>query len=171
MNTFKINEKILYGSVGACVISEITQKTFGGQTTDYYVLVPLYKDHSTIYVPVNSQILCEKMRRMSDPEALEALFEIGKDEELQWEENKYTRRDTFNSILEKGCNKELFMLVRLLLSKQAELTSNGKRLHISDERILIEAKRIIEDEFACVLNLPREDASEYIEKRANKQMA
>ena len=170
MNTFKINEKILYGSVGACTISEITQKTFGGQTTDYYVLVPLYKNQSTVYVPVNSQILCEKMRRLSDPDVLEAMFDTC-DKVLLWEENKYARKDIFNGILEKGSIKELFGLVMLLRNKENELKDSGKRLHITDERVLTEAKRLIEDELACVLNLPREDAGKYMENRMNKQMA
>ena len=162
MYPYSVNEKVLYGSVGVCEIKEITKKDFGGQSLDYYVLVPLYKNQSTVYVPVNSVPLCEKMRRLPDKDSISKLFECAKADLPEWEENKYIRRDKFTEIIEKGSDKEIFVLVRVLYEQNKKQLEKGKKLHITDERFLTEAQKLIDDEIAYVLDLPREGIGAYI---------
>lgn len=162
MYPYSVNEKILYGSVGVCEIREITQKDFGGKKADYYVLVPVYSSQSTVYVPVNSAALCEKKRKMPPKDRINELFECAKGEPLKWDDNKYTRRDKFNDILEKGSDKDIFSLACALLNYSEKQIEKGKKLHISDERVLAEAQKLIDEEVACVLELPRKNISAYI---------
>lgn len=162
MYPYSVNEKVLYGSVGVCEIREITQKDFSGQTADYYVLVPVYSSQSTVYVPVNSATLCEKMRKMPPKDRINELFDCANGEPPEWDDNKYTRRDKFNDILEKGSDKDIFSLARALLDYSEKQIEKGKKLHVTDERVLAEAKKLIDEEVACVLDLPLKNISAYI---------
>ena len=162
---FSIGEKILYGSVGVCEIKEICGKAFGGKLSDYYVLVPVYKEQSTVYVPVDSEPLCEKMRRLHTRDELDNLLNNLFDEEILWDDNKYTRRESFTAILEKGSLKSLFALRRVLDNHNNELMAKGKKLHIFDERVLGDVEKLIGEEFSVVLDIPKEDVKEYITGR------
>lgn len=165
MYPFSINEKILYGSVGVCEIREITQKDFGGKVSDYYVLVPVYRNESTVYVPVDSAALCEKMRKLPNKEKIDELLATAAVELPEWEDNKYVRRDNFNEILEKGSDKSIFSLARLIYTHGKKQTEKGKKLHITDERALSDAQKLIEEEIACVLEMPRESVACYIKEK------
>ncbi len=48
---FKVNDKVVYGTHGVCKIAEITNKTVGKCTMNYYVLKPIYQENQTLYVP------------------------------------------------------------------------------------------------------------------------
>lgn len=159
---FQIGDKILYGSVGVCEIKEICAKDFGGKSSDYYVLIPIYKEQSTVYVPVDSEALCEKMRALHTKEELNAIFESLHDEEIVWDDNKYTRREAFNGILEKGSLTALFSLYRVLDLHNKELCEKGKKLHVFDERIFGDAEKLIREEVSVVLDIPKESVKEYI---------
>lgn len=159
---FGIGEKILYGSVGVCEIKEICGKAFGGKLTDYYVLVPVYKEHSTVYVPVDSEPLCEKMRKLHTKDELDEILGNLYDEEILWDDNKYTRRESFTAVLEKGSLKSLFALCRMLDNHNKELMEKGKKLHIFDERIFGDAEKLIGEELSVVLDIPKENVKQYL---------
>lgn len=165
MYTFSVNERVLYGSVGVCEIREITQKDFGGKISDYYILVPLYRKDSTVYVPVDSEQLCEKMRKLPTKDELDAMLDQSVIKPAQWDDNKYTRRDSFNDMLEKGSTAELLSLIKLLIEHNMQQLGRGKKLHITDERALTDAQKLIEEEIACVLDTTRDAACRYIKEK------
>ncbi len=165
---FTEKQKVLYGSVGICEISEITKKNFGGNELDYYVLVPLYRNSSTVYVPVNSSVLCQKMRVLPSEDEIMSLFDCALEKLPEWDENKYTRHEKFVEILEKGSHRDIFSLSVMLYNKNEELLALGKRLHITDERAFSDAQRLIDEEVAYVLDIPRESVSEFISQKVKE---
>ncbi|MBE6605796.1 MAG: hypothetical protein E7635_01990 [Ruminococcaceae bacterium] len=165
---FNLKQKVLYGSQGVCEIQEITKKNFGGDERDYYVLVPVYRNFSTVYVPVDSPVICEKMRLIPDKDHMMELLKATDCDFDSWEENKYARHDKFIKILEKGTDSDIFALARMLHKKNEELMTVGKRLYINDEKVLLDAQRLIEEEFACVFDIPIESAREFINKNEYK---
>lgn len=165
MYTFSVNERVLYGSVGVCEIRDITQKDFGGKVSDYYILVPLYRKDSTVYVPVDSEQLCEKIRKLPTKYELDALLDPNMIKPMSWDDNKYTRRDSFNEMLEKGNTSELLSLIKLLIEHNIHQLDRGKKLHITDERVLTDAQKLIEEEIACVLDTTRDAACRYIKEK------
>jgi hypothetical protein len=48
---FGINDTVVYGTEGICVIVDITEKIFDSNTQQYYVLRPVYNKSSLIMVP------------------------------------------------------------------------------------------------------------------------
>lgn len=165
---FTAKDKVLYSSSGVCEITEITRKKFGTEEKDYYVLVPVYRNASTVFVPVDSEALCVKMRKLPDKKGIDKLFASLSEELMPWEENKYLRHEKFMEIIEKGSEFEIFALARLLVNKSRELLDKGKRLHITDERMLDSARKLIDDMVAYVLDLPRDGICEFISAKVNE---
>ena len=54
-------------------------------------------------------------------------------------------------------------MIKALYSRQQKLLQNGKKkLHVSDERFLKEAERMLHEEFAHVLNIQRDQVLPFI---------
>ena len=54
---FAKNDYIIYGTTGVCKITGIEKKKFNNMEREYYILKPAYDPNSTIYAPVDNNIL------------------------------------------------------------------------------------------------------------------
>ena len=60
---FTVGDAVVYGTQGVCRISEITEMTVAKVVRSYYVLVPVYSEKTTLYVPVdNEEVVKSRMR-------------------------------------------------------------------------------------------------------------
>ena len=150
---FQVNDTVVYGSDGICVIEEIGPRTFAHKTQEYYILRPLYGNQSTIFVPTGNEKLCAKMRRLLSAEEIRAIIRGLPGVEPVWIENEALRKQTFAEILRSGDRKDLLGLLKSLHIHQRELRNTGKKFHASDERFMKEAERVLYGEFAHVLHL------------------
>jgi RNA polymerase-interacting CarD/CdnL/TRCF family regulator len=58
---FKIGDTVTYKNEGVCSIFEIAERDFSGTRAKYYVLRPIYKETTRLYVPVdNEKIIIEE---------------------------------------------------------------------------------------------------------------
>ncbi len=79
-----------------------------------------------------------------------------------WNDNKQERSEQFRAIITEGSCVELIRLIRLVRTHEQEQLAGGKRLHISDERFLKEAEKMICEEFSLVLHISRDEVLERI---------
>lgn len=159
---FYVNETVLYGTEGVCRIADIERKNFGGKQMEYYVLRPVYQDSSTIFVPLQNEALLKKMRRILSAEEIVEIIRAMPSEEYLWIEDEAERRETYKGILMDGDRGALVRLIKTLYAHQKKQQAKGKKLHISDERFLKEAEKILYDEFALVLNIKRQQVLPFI---------
>lgn len=153
---FKPDQVVLYGSNGVCKITEITKKEIQGNTIEYYVLKPLFSNTSTLFVPTQNKELVDKMRvMMTVDEVNDILSNLSKDEN-EWIEDKNDRIIACKKIIASGDCAKLVKLIRSIHIHEEKQNKKGKRLHISDERVLKEAEKMICDEFSIVLKIDRE---------------
>ncbi len=152
---FSTGQTVLYGSNGVCKVDGVTEKRIGSSKIEYYVLKPVSANTSTLFVPVSNQQLVGKIRCVLTAEEakgiLDSLPECG-----LWNDNKLERSETFKAVISSGDSVELIRLIRLISLHEREQLKKGKRLHISDERFLKEAEKMICEEFSIVLNTTRE---------------
>ena len=158
---FCIGQTVLYGSNGVCVVDDVTEKRIGKTKMQYYVLKPLCNNTSTLFVPTANQQLVSKMRRILTEDEAEAILSdlppCG-----DWNDNKQERSEQFRAIITEGSCVELIRLIRLVRTHGQEQLAGGKRLHISDERFLKEAEKMVCDEFSLVLHISRDEVLERI---------
>lgn len=150
---FQVNDTVVYGSDGICVIEEITSRTFDRKTQEYYILRPLYGNQSTIFVPTQNEKLCSKMRHLLSPEEIYAIIRGLPGAEPVWIDNESLRKQKFTEILRSGDRKNILLLLKSLRVHQRKLRNSGRKFHASDERFLKEAERVLYGEFAHVLHL------------------
>jgi CarD family transcriptional regulator len=143
------------------MVDDVTEKRIGKTKMQYYVLKPLCNNTSTLFVPTANQQLVSKMRRILTEDEAEAILRdlppCG-----DWNDNKQERSEQFRAIITEGSCVELIRLIRLVRTHEQEQLAGGKRLHITDERFLKEAEKMICEEFSLVLHISRDEVLERI---------
>ena len=150
---YQIDDTVLYGTHGVCKITEITEQSFGGIAKKYYILKPIHNSGSTVYVPIENEILTSKMRRVLSVEEIHSLIRNMPSEKSLWIENEPERKECYKKIIAKGDRQELIQIIKALYLHQQEQSAKGKKLHAADERYFKEAEKLLYDEFAMVLNI------------------
>ena len=159
---FQIGQVVSYGIDGVCTITEMKNMKVGHTRSPYYVLKPIHRSGSTIFVPMNNEAMVAKMKDVLSASEINDLLSSVKDEEIAWIEDANERKTEYQKILMEGNRLEKVRLVRTLLQRRQHLQKNGKHLRSGDEQILREAEKLLVDEFSLVLKIPEEKVPEYI---------
>lgn len=165
---FQIGETVLYGTEGVCTIDRVEEMKVGKTKANYYVLRPVYHESSTIFVPVDNEALLAKMRRILSKEEIQTILQNLNDEEIEWIEDANERKLAFQSILTAGDRTQIVRLIRTLYLRRQQLRERGKHLRTADEQLLRDAEKILNDEFALVLNISQHEVPEYIRTQIEK---
>lgn len=153
---FELNDAVIYGSHGLCTLCEIAEKDFGGDTREYYVLRPAYSGSSVFYVPIDSETLTAKMRRVKPAAELRELLGAV-DEEDAWIEDDRARQNHLRQVLEGGDTEALLATLRSLYRRRASLVGAGRKLRAADDRLLRDIEKLLLDELSLSFVLERED--------------
>lgn len=156
------NETVVYGSSGICKIEDIQTKSIARENRRYYVLKPVYESASTLYVPVDNEHLQEKMRHVLSKAEIDKLLSLIGDNTIEWIEDDRQRTEEFGCILAKGIQVDLLVLIKCLYRKKSELSDSGRKFKASDEKMLFAAEKMVNEEFAYVLGISKENVSDYI---------
>lgn len=159
---FQVGQTVLYGTEGVCTIEERKIMKVGRAKSPYYVLRPVFRPGSTIFVPEDNAILLSRMRPvLSQDEILQILRQVTQ-EELVWIEDANERKTEYQKILVSGERLWLLRMVRTLYLRRQALQKAGKHLRTGDEQLLRDAEKLVNDEFALVLEISQHDVPEYI---------
>lgn len=159
---YKINDTVLYGADGVCRIAEISELPIGKEKIKYYILRPVYAENSKIMVPVANEKLVARMKPVLTREEISVVLENATDLSISWTEDDAERREKFKEILEYGKTAERLQVLKLLYIKRSEREKNGKKLRVTDERILKEIEKALFDELALALDVKRDGVRDYL---------
>lgn len=149
-------QKVLYGTNGVCSVEGTTVKHIAGTDIEYYVLKPVGARAQTLFVPVKNMELLGKIREISSAEQVRQILD-DLPEAGEWNDNKVERTEAFRSTIAQGDCVQLVAMIRLIHIHAQEQQDKGKHLHLSDERILKEAEKMISEEFSQALGVEREN--------------
>lgn len=164
---YKAGEQVLYDSEGICTINEIAEKTFAGMTSVFYVLTPINRPATTIYVPVNNPKRTAKMKKVLSKQEIYDLIDSMPDEETIWIENDAERKQVYGEIIHSGDRVKLIQLLKTLQLHKTRQEKSGKKLHISDEHFMKTAEKILHEELSHVLNIDIDDVAPFIVHQLN----
>ncbi|MBQ6874414.1 MAG: CarD family transcriptional regulator [Clostridia bacterium] len=162
---FKKGETVVYGSQGVCEINDICIMNFGKTEGEYYMLKPVYDENSTIYVPVDNDLVTSRMQRLITKEELESLIADVRSEKTDWICNDLERKAFCEAVISSGDRKALMKLIGMLYVRKNSLKTQKKHFHLADEKLLKEAEKIISDEIAYVTGIDRNKVSDYVSER------
>lgn len=162
---YKIGDTVLYGTDGVCTVTDITVRTFGKEKAEYIVLTPLYQSGSVIYVPIASESLLAKMRRvLSEGEIRQIVREVAGEECDEWITDENERRYAFKAVLQSGDRREVIRMIKKIYLHGKMQKENGRKLHHSDEQMMKDAEKLLYDEFAYVLGIKPDEVLSFIMK-------
>lgn len=160
---FSVGQNVLYGTNGVCVVNDITEKIIGKVSVEYYVLKPLGLDSSTLFVPTHNEQLVKKIREVLTKDKISEVIDDLPDAG-EWNDNKQERTDEFKEIISGGDFIELIRMIRLICTRSQELAQSGRHIHMSDERFLKEAEKMVSEEISLALEVDKDAALEMILK-------
>lgn len=158
---FKVNDYIMYGITGVCKIVDIKKENnnYSGEK-DYYVLIPVYSKNTIIKIPVGNVKV--PMRRLLSKADISFLISEMPLREAIWIENEKQRNEEFKSMLKSGDCEKLITLVKSIYLNKKNKKIIGKKLYKGDDEIMQTAERLLNEEFATILNILPEDVKAYI---------
>ncbi|MBQ8267324.1 MAG: hypothetical protein IJZ21_02955 [Clostridia bacterium] len=159
---FRIDDVIVYGSQGICKVEKIETKQIGKQTADYYVLKPLFKENTAVFVPMQNEALTSKMQNVLTKAQAEELirkitliYVIKPSDEAE-------KRELYKAVLSSGDREKLIALIKTIRSERDERRESGKKLNINDEQTLTKAEQLLYNELAFVLGCEPDEVKNII---------
>ncbi len=162
---FDIGDEVVYGTHGICKVSSVTAMVTGKEKRDYFVLNPIFDKRAVFYVPKNNERLTAQIRCLHSVEEINKMIDSIAKDHLTWIDDDSKRKDFCSSVIKGGNTADILKLIEMLYARHKELCAAKKHFHVSDERFLRDAERLVNDEFAYVLKIEPEDVSDYIRKR------
>ena len=155
---FKIGDVVLYGIQGICAIKNIEIKQIGKTALDYYVLNPVFNENTSLFVPVDNEILTSKMQNiLTKKEATQLLEKAGQIECLKIQDES-VKRERYREILSSGNREDMVALIKTLRFEREERSKLNKKLNMSDEQTLYKAERLLFNEIAYVFGIEPQEA-------------
>ena len=154
---------VVYKSNGVCKIERTERMHVSGQAHDYYVLAPISKPDSAIYVPIDNPRLCSDMRGVLSQSEIDSLLTACRGHALCWNPDRKERANAFRDILAGGISIDLIGMVRCLYERKRELEQQNKLLPAQDDTTLQTAERLVREEFAFSLDIPEDKVASYIQ--------
>ena len=155
---------VVYGNNGICMIEDIKEMRFaaGMEKNTYYILKPASADASTVFVPADNEKLMAKMRPLMTKEEIDSLLLGMQGKEIVWNSDRRARNELFHDIMSKGITEDLLLMIGCIYNRKRESYAKGRKLPTMDSNILKSAEKLVEEEFAYVLQIPQKDVGKYI---------
>lgn len=163
--TFAIGQYVVYGKVGVCQVADRREEAFGGSREEYLFLHPQSDPKSTLYVPCGNETLMARLRPLMTRSEIDALLGGVEEAPMEWIDDRNERNSQFRRVLAEGDRRQILRLIRCLGRKKQERVENGKKLSTSDEALLQECVRLVDEEFSLALGIPRTEVRRYIQER------
>lgn len=157
---YTVGTVVIYGSEGACKITEIKENCFGNTDNRlYYVLTPVIGG-GKIFVPCDNEILVSRMKKVLSHNEIKELISTDTPE-IEWITDNRQRNRAYKEMLQSYDRVKALALARLLYGIKINREDN-RRLYASDEEILKKAIKLLHSEFSAVLKIEPEEIMPFI---------
>lgn len=157
---FKPNDTVMYGCHGACTLVEITEKDFGGDAKDYYVLRPAFSGSSVFYVPTDSAPLTAKMRHIKTADEIKKI--ITETDVWEWIEDDRPRQNQLKQVIDSGSTELLVSVYKALCERQKSLAEAGKKLRAADDRYMKDIEALLIEEISFSYEIQKDELAPFI---------
>lgn len=161
---FNCGDMVLYGMHGVCKIAAIEERKVDRKMIEYYVLEPLDQSDSRFYIPTQNQTAVSKLRPMLTQQELDTLLHTNDVREGTWIADENARKQYYRELISSGDCAALIRMVHMLHKHREEQVSAGRKFHLCDENFLKDAQKLLDAEFALVLNIPADRVGDYVQQ-------
>lgn len=157
---FKINDYVVYGLNGVCMIEDIEKMLLKDKELEYYILAPINNKKMTIKIPVNNKTMAIR-ELMSKNEVMNLIECISKKETIEIDDFRKKNQE-YKSIIRSGNVLEIIKVINSINLEKDEKASLGKRINKTEDDILINAKKQLYQEISIVLGININEVEDYI---------
>ena len=133
--------------------------------TQYLVLDPLAQTESRFYLPVENPTAMAKLKTVLAKDELTALLASEEVRQDAWIQEENQRKQHYRELIGSGDRVSLMQMVSTLYRYRASQNAAGRKFHQSDENFLRDAEKLLASEISLVLELPAEDARNYLREQ------
>ncbi|UJL47379.1 CarD family transcriptional regulator [Virgibacillus sp. NKC19-16] len=164
---FNVGDLVIYSVHGLCEIDDISEKSYGKVTRNYYVMHPLENPKLTISNPVDSDqvVMLAVMGKKEAAEIIQSFQKPG----ISWIEDARERAKKYNSLVNTGDRKEISKVVNTLMKVNIEASRNNQRINTQDRDLLTNTQNVMFKELALSLDTSFEDISEKVNSMISLQ--
>jgi CarD family transcriptional regulator len=157
---FNVGDLIIYSGQGICRIDDISEKTYFGETKNYYTLHPIEGNKLEISIPVDNDkvVMLDLINRDEAEEIIKSFSLPGVD----WIEINSHRAQIYSDMIKKGHRKEIATIINTLMRHKYRVESKGRKFYEQDSRLLTNAQSTLFAELAMSLNTSFEEINERI---------
>jgi len=148
----KIGETVRYGQSGLCKVEGKCEKDLGGVVQEYYMLTPLHKKGSSVFVPCTNEELVRKMCPPMKNEEIASLLARAAEQETEWIRDFRRRSEASKKALSSCDRMDALLLIKSIYAHRKEVQNKGARVHTTDDYFLKDAEQLIYSEIAYVQN-------------------
>ena len=158
---YEKGDHVSYMNSGVCLVDDIcSQEVLGGGL--FYLLRPLAHPKATIFIPVDNEQLVSRMDPVPDREEIDRMIGEAKSSRIEWIPDRKARVEMFRPILRECGTVDLLRLSDCIYRQKDTLADQGKKLSATDEGILSQAERMIENLFGYALQVEGEQVRSYL---------
>lgn len=159
---YQVGDRVLYGMHGVCEISGVEERIIDRKKIPYFVLTPLDQSGAKFYIPMNNETALSKLRPIISKDALNELLESDAVVQDGWIQDESQRKQRYKDLINGGDRAALIRMIRSLYQHKKNQTAAGRKFHLCDENFLRDAEKLLDSEFALVLQMPRESVGDYV---------
>lgn len=160
----RVNDYVNYSTHGICKVEAVAEMKLGSkiEKREYYILSPVFRQDSKLYVPTDNQTLLQRMRPLLSEQEIDQIILSAKDQSMSWIADHKERKLRFGEIFSRRDERELLLLISCLYLQSQ---NSKKGLTAYDAQILKKAESVIEQEFAFSLHISPKNVRNYIQKK------
>ncbi len=158
----KIGDVVVYGSQGVCRIDSLQTKQIDKQNIDYYVLKPIFKESTSVFVPVENTLLVSKMQDvLTVAKAKELVDKIPQIVTFEYKDENH-KREHYKAVLAGGSREDLISLIKTINNEREVRRQNSKKLNINDEQTLRKAEQLFYNELAYIYDVQPDEVKNMV---------
>jgi Transcriptional regulators, similar to M. xanthus CarD len=147
MAIYQVGDKVAHPGHGGCVVKEISEREFRGETKRYFVLVPKTEPNTTILAPVDN-VERIGLRGIISEERADEILQYLLEAEVDWVSDHTKRRQTYEETLKNG---DLELIAKMI--KELKVHESHSKLNHSDKELLPKAQKRLFSEIALAKDI------------------
>ena len=159
-----LDDYVIYGIHGACRVLGREKQLVNKKRTEFLVLEPLMQSGSKYYVPAENPTAMAKLQAVLSQDELVRLLESDAVREDCWISDEGHRKQIYRELITSADRLRLMQMVASLYRYRGAQEAAGRKFHLCDDNFLRDAERLLSSEISLVMNLPPDEARDFLRK-------
>ena len=159
-----LDDYVIYGIHGACRVLGREKQLVNKKRTEFLVLEPLMQSGSKYYVPAENPTAMAKLQGVLSQDELVQLLESDAVREDCWISDEGHRKQIYRELITSADRLRLIQMVASLYRYRGAQEAAGRKFHLCDDNFLRDAERLLSSEISLVMNLPPDEARDFLRK-------